>query len=121
VLGGHVDITADGSAWAPEVDAGQLRLLATWGDARSVRWPNVPTVRESGVDVVASSQYGLAGPKGMDNAVVKILHDAFKQGLETPAHIAVLRGLGQEPAYLNSSDYRAFIVREMEERRSLGR
>ena len=38
VLGGHVDALADSSSWAPHVEAGKLRLLATWGEQRTARW-----------------------------------------------------------------------------------
>src|SRR2546427_2991780 len=38
VLGGHVDALADSSSWAPHVEAGKLRLLATWGEQRTARF-----------------------------------------------------------------------------------
>jgi tripartite-type tricarboxylate transporter receptor subunit TctC len=82
VLGGHVNAVADSTGWGNLVDAGELRLLVTWGKERTKRWPNVPTLKEQGVDMVSSSPFGIAGPKGMDPKVVKILHDAFKKGME---------------------------------------
>jgi tripartite-type tricarboxylate transporter receptor subunit TctC len=115
LMGGHVDVVGDGSAWASQVNSGAFRLLVTWGEHRSKSWPNVPTLQEDGVDIVANSPYGLAGPKGMDPAVVKILHDAFKRGLEEASHLAVLSSLDQEPAYLNSEDYRASALRQISE------
>lgn len=111
LMGKHVDIVGDGSAWASQVNAGVFRLLVTWGERRSKSWPQVPTLQEAGIDIVANSPYGLAGPKGMDPATVRILHDAFKQGLEETSHLAVLSSLDQEPAYLNSEDYRASTAR----------
>lgn len=115
LMGGHVDVIGDGSAWASQVNSGAFRLLVTWGEHRSRSWPDVPTLQESGIDMVANSPYGIAGPKGMDAAVVKILHDAFKRGLEEPSHLAVLSRLDQEPAYLNSEDYRASALRQVRE------
>ncbi|MDO8248233.1 MAG: tripartite tricarboxylate transporter substrate binding protein, partial [Rhodoferax sp.] len=38
VLGGHVDLLADSSSWAPHVEAGKLNLLATWGERRTPRF-----------------------------------------------------------------------------------
>ena len=83
LLGGHISAVADASGWAPLVNSGQLRLLAIW-IKRSKSWPDVPTLKESGVAMVSNSPFGLAGPKGMDPKVVQILHDAFKKGMEEP-------------------------------------
>src|SRR5262245_16763179 len=105
LLGGHVLAAADATGWGPHVDAGKMRLLVTWGEKRTKRWPEVPTLKELGYSIVSNSPYGLGGPKGMDPKVVKILHDAFKKGLEDPAHVAVLEKYDQEVWYLSSDDY----------------
>jgi tripartite-type tricarboxylate transporter receptor subunit TctC len=114
-LSGTIDATADSTGWAPLVEAGQLRLLVVWNAARTKRFPDVPTLRETGTDIVSASPYGFAGPKGMDPGVVKILHDAFKAALEDPAHLVVLERYDMEPAYLNSADYAAFAERQWRE------
>jgi tripartite-type tricarboxylate transporter receptor subunit TctC len=93
------------NGFAPYVDAGRLRLLATFGAARTRRWPEVPTMNELGHGIVATSPYGLAGPRGLAPAVVQALHDAFKAALFDPAHIAELARYDQEIAYLDSADY----------------
>ena len=93
------------NGFAPYVDAGRLRLLATFGAARTRRWPEVPTLRELGHGIVATSPYGLAGPRGLPSAVAQTLHDAFKAALFDPAHIAELARYDQEIAYLDSADY----------------
>jgi tripartite-type tricarboxylate transporter receptor subunit TctC len=109
VLGGHVTATADSTGWAPQVDAGQLRLLVTWGNQRTKKWPNVPTLKELGYGIVSNSPFGIAGPKGMDPKVVKVLHDAFKKGMEDPAFLKVLEQFDMEPFYKNSVDYAKFV------------
>ena len=53
------------NGFAPYVDAGRLRLLATFGAARTRRWPEVPTLSELGHGIVATSPYGLAGPPAL--------------------------------------------------------
>jgi tripartite-type tricarboxylate transporter receptor subunit TctC len=93
------------NGFAPYVDAGRLRLLATFGAARTRRWPEVPTLSELGHGIVATSPYGLAGPRGLPSAVVQTLHDAFKAALFDPVHIAELARYDQEIAYLDSADY----------------
>jgi tripartite-type tricarboxylate transporter receptor subunit TctC len=105
VSSGQVMVGVNSSGFAPFVDSGQLRLLATFSAQRSKRWPTVPTLKELGHGIVAQSPYGLAGPKGLPREVVQTLHDAFKAAMHEPAHIAELDRYDQELAYLNSEDY----------------
>src|SRR3954463_4361877 len=88
--GGHVTAMADSTTWGEMVDAGQLRLLTTWGETRTRRWPNVPTLKDLGYGIVSNSPYGIAGPKGMDPKVVKILHDGFRKAMDDPGYQKVL-------------------------------
>jgi tripartite-type tricarboxylate transporter receptor subunit TctC len=111
LLSGATQAMADSTSWAPLVDGGQFRLLVTWGAERAKRYPDVPTLRESGFDIVSASPYGLAGPKGMDPGVVRVLHDAFKAALHDPAHLAVLERFDMPVIYMNSEDYRASVER----------
>lgn len=106
LLGGHVMAQSDAGGWAEFVDSGKMRLLVTFGPERTKRWPEVPTAQELGYKVVSRSPYGLTGPKGMDPAVVKVLHDAFKKALFDPASLEVMEQLNQEPVYQDSAQYR---------------
>jgi tripartite-type tricarboxylate transporter receptor subunit TctC len=105
LLGGHIDSVADSTGWGPHVQAGKVRLLVTWGENRTRRWPDVPTLKELGYGIVQTSPYGIAGPKGMDPRIVQILHDAFKRGMEDPIHTSVLERYDQDLAYLSTEDY----------------
>ena len=105
VLGGHVSAQSDATGWDKFVDSGQMRLLVTFGEQRTKRWPQVPTAKELGYGVVSSSPYGLVGPKGMDPAVVKVLHDAFRKALDDPKHLEVLAQLNQEVWYRSGDEY----------------
>jgi tripartite-type tricarboxylate transporter receptor subunit TctC len=107
VLGGHVVAGAD--APGPQVDAGSLRLLVTWGNQRTKKWPTVPTLKELGYGIVANSPFGLAGPRGMDPKVVKVLHDAFRKGMDDPAYLKTLEQLDMEPFYLDSAEYAKYV------------
>jgi tripartite-type tricarboxylate transporter receptor subunit TctC len=117
LLGGHVDVHADSTGWGEQVNSGRLRLLVTWGAQRTKRWPNVPTLKEVGYPIVSNSPFGIAGPKGMDPAVVKALHDAFKKALEDPEFQKTLEKFDQEAYYLNSADYAAMARKSIEEER----
>jgi tripartite-type tricarboxylate transporter receptor subunit TctC len=105
LLGGHVMAMSDATGWDKFVDAGQMRLLVTFGEQRTRRWPSVPTAKELGYNVVATSPYGFVGPKGMDPAVVKTLHDAFRKALDDPKHLEVLAQLNQDLWYRSGDDY----------------
>lgn len=119
LLGGHIDAVADASGWAPLVKAGKLRLLVIWNAVRSKNYPDVPTLRETGVDLVSNSPFGIAGPKGMDPKIVKIIHDAFKKGADDPTYIASMERLDQEAAYMSSADYLKFAKEQLVEQKKL--
>jgi tripartite-type tricarboxylate transporter receptor subunit TctC len=105
VSSGQVMAGVNSNGFAPFVDSGRLRLLVTFGEQRTTRWPQVPTLKELGYGIVATSPYGLAGPRGLPSAVVQTLHRAFKTAMYDPAHIAELAKYDQELAYLGPEDY----------------
>jgi tripartite-type tricarboxylate transporter receptor subunit TctC len=119
LLGGQVLAVADSSGWAPMVEAGKFRLLTTWGEARTKKFPNVPTLKELGYEIVSTSPYGLAAPKGTDPKIVKILHDAFKKGMEEQSHRDVLERYDQHLSYMGSDEYTAFVRNYVEEQKGL--
>jgi tripartite-type tricarboxylate transporter receptor subunit TctC len=112
---GEVMAGVNSTGFGPAVDAGRLRLLATFGAQRSKRWPQVPILRELGFDIVAMSPFGLGGPRGVPADVVKVLHDAFKTAMFDPIFIHELSKYDQELAYLGTADY-AQACREQFER-----
>ncbi len=105
VASGQVMAGVNSNGFAPFVDGGQLRLLVTFGEHRTRRWPQVPTLKELGLGVVAQSPYGLAGPAGMSAEAVRVLHDAFRRAIHDPQHVAELAKYDQELAYLGPEDY----------------
>ena len=121
-MGGHIEAVSDASGWGPQVDAGKARLLATFGEQRTKRWPTVPTAKELGIDLVYPSPFGLAGPKGMDPKVVATLHDAFKKALDDPEHQKILDKLDQVLWYRNTADYQRIALESIEyEKRTVDR
>lgn len=109
LLGGHVMAHSDSTGWAPHVDAGTARLLATYGSKRTKRWPDVATLQELGYETVSDSPFGIGGPKGMEPAIVTRLHDAFKKTLEDPAVLAMFEKYDQSVIYMNTDDYTRFL------------
>jgi len=109
LMGGHIMAHSDATGWAPHVEAGTLRLITTYGSKRTKRWSNVPTLTELGYDTVSDSPFGIAGPKGMDPALVRKLHDAFKKTLEDPAVLATFDKYDQTVIYMGTEEYTRFI------------
>jgi tripartite-type tricarboxylate transporter receptor subunit TctC len=105
VSSGQVMVGVNSNGFAPFVDSGRLRLLVTFGEHRTRRWPTVPTLKELGYGIVATSPYGLAAPAGVPPAIVQVLHEAFKAAMNDPAFVAELARYDQEPAYLGPDDY----------------
>jgi tripartite-type tricarboxylate transporter receptor subunit TctC len=116
LLAGNIMATADSSGWSEMVRDNRVRLLCTWGPARAKRFPEAPTLRELGYDIVSTSPYGIGGPAGIDAAIVRTLHDAFEKALKDPAHVAVLDRFDQPVIHLDPAGYAAFarelIVKE---------
>lgn len=108
ILGGQVMAIADSIGFGPHVVSGKLRLLCTWGETRAKKFPDAPTLKELGIPIVQNSPYGLAGPKGMDPAIVKKLHDVFKRAMEMPNHVEVMGRYDQELLYMSPEQYRKF-------------
>ena len=119
LLGGEIDFASESSGWAPMVEAGQLRLLAVFTAERAKRFPNVPTVKELGIDVVIDSPGGLIGPKGMDPAVVAVLADAFRAAAQEPEHLKFLENMDQPLILLDGPAYKAAMAKTYEEEKEL--
>lgn len=115
LLGGHIEIISDSSGWAPLVDAGKFRLVVNWGEQRSPRYPQVPTMREVGYDVVARSHLGIIGPKGIPKPIVAKLHDAFKKAMDEPEFKEIMKKLDMSDNYLNSEDYNKYMRQDFEQ------
>ncbi len=119
LLGGEIDFASEASGWAPMVNAKQMRLLAVFTGARAKRFPDIPTVRELGFDVVVESPGGLIGPKGMDAGVIKILGDAFKAAAQEPAHVEFLEKVDQPLLIKDAAEYRDYMAKTYDEEREL--
>jgi tripartite-type tricarboxylate transporter receptor subunit TctC len=105
VLGEHVMLQADATNWKPLVAAGELRALVVWTDVRSPSLPDVPTLKELGYPFVFDSPFGIAGPKGMDPAVVTKLQDAFKASLADANVQATMVKFDMVPRYMSAAEY----------------
>jgi tripartite-type tricarboxylate transporter receptor subunit TctC len=115
LLGGHVDFISTTSGWIPLVEAGQLKLLGTFGDTRVKKFPDIPTVKEAGYKVVHDSPIGIVGPKGMAPERVKILHDAFQKALSDPGFLAAMGKYEMPVLYQNTAEFTKYWTEAYDE------
>ncbi len=108
ILGRQLDVIANANSWAPNVEAGQLKLLAVWTRDRLRSFPNAPTLTELGYGMVVTSPYGVAGPKGMDPEVTEFLHQAFRRMQQGERIQAYMAQNDMPNEYLGPADYLAF-------------
>ena len=108
ILGGHIMAAADSTGFAPLVEAGKLRVLNTWGEKRLAKFPDAPTLKELGLNIVQNSLFGIGAPRGTPPAVIKRLHDAFKTAMEDPSYVAALARYDMVPMYMSSAGYSKF-------------
>ena len=118
VIGGQVTMMSGTTEFMPHVKAGKLRVLATMGAKRAAAFPDVPTLRESGVDIVNESPFGIGVPRGTDPAIVRRLHDVFIAALEDPAVQAAYARYMLPLIPMDSAEYEAFARRTVEAERA---
>ena len=111
VLNGTLDIgVGEAQEIRSQLDAGQLRLLAVFSDARLPSLPELPTVKESGHDVVVTKFRGLFGPSGISDEIVTIWEEAILEVLENPDYQRIYNRAMLSPNFMGQSDYALFIT-----------
>jgi len=107
-ISGQLMAAADSTGFAQQVAAGKLRVLNTWGEKRLEKFPDAPTLKELGYDMVQNSPFGIGAPRGTPPEVVAKIHDAFKKAMEEPSYVAALAKYDMLPNYMSSADYTRF-------------
>ena len=76
LLGGHVDvITCSAPEASAQLDSGEFRALAIMADERDSKFPDVPTLKELGIDWSSGTWRGVAVPKGTPKEVISSLYE----------------------------------------------
>ncbi len=110
VLNGTLDIgIGEIQEVRSQLDAGKIKLLATFNPQRIVDKPDVPTVKESGYDVSLVKFRGLAGPKGLPENVTKVWDEAVQKVLADPEYKKAYAAEVLVPQFIAHKDYPAFI------------
>lgn len=113
LLGGHINaVCVSPPEGIPQVRAGKLKILALFADKRLPMFPDVPTVKEQGIDFAMGMWRGLAAPKGTPRDVVKKLDDAFRKGLENPAFKKSAADMAVEVHYLGPDAFGSLMANQ---------
>jgi tripartite-type tricarboxylate transporter receptor subunit TctC len=115
LLGGHINaVSVSPPEGIAHVKAGKLRIIALFSAKRMEAFPNVPTVREQGVQFVMGQWRGLAAPKGTPADVIKKLHDAFKQGMEDPTFVKNAADMTVQLTYWGPDEFGKVMAQDHE-------
>jgi len=122
LLGGHIDLSCLAPTQSiPHIKAGKLRALSVSDVKRDPDLPDVPTLREEGVDVVNLLWKGVMAPKATPRPIIDKLASAFKKMLEDPSSNAMIKKLGDEFSYLDPDELTKFWREEFEAHKELGK
>lgn len=114
VISGESDVTiGPAPAWMVHVQAGRARALAMGGEKRSVLWPNLPTIIESGVPGYVSNGWaGLAAPSRTPKPILNKLHTTLLRAVNDPAANEALKRVGAEPLTSTPAGFAALIAKD---------
>lgn len=96
------------AAASGQMKAGKARALASFGAQRSPAHPDVPTMKELGYDIEFYLWVGLFAPKGTPEPIVTKLREMAKQAAAVEQFQQAMKNIGQEVAYLDQPEFKAF-------------
>jgi len=115
ILGGHINaVSVSPPEGIEHVKAGKLKIIALFSGKRFEMFPDVPTVKEQGIDFVMGMWRGLVAPKGTPPDVIKKLHDAFKQGMDDPVFQKNAKDMAVNLRYLGPEAFGTLMAHDDE-------
>ena len=109
ILGGHIDLTDGNLTQRGKVEAGQLKFIAIATEKRNPGIPNIPTLKELGINVVFAVERGIVAPKGTPADILAKLEAACAQATKDPAFAESMKKQGTEVRYLDRKAYSEFF------------
>jgi tripartite-type tricarboxylate transporter receptor subunit TctC len=108
LLGGHIDYKFDVVSETAELHrSGKVRIIGVTGGQRDPQVPEVPTLKEAGVNMEATAWFAMYGPAGLKGEALTRLERAMMKMVRDPAMQAKLRALGYDPIGSGSADLAA--------------
>ena len=113
LLGGHIQaVVSSPSEVITFAQGGQLKMLAVFGEERDPEFPDVPTARELGFDVVVGAWGGLGVPKNTPDGIKKILIEKFKAGFDSEGFREKCRQRGVTLGWMDAAQFTEFAKNE---------
>lgn len=112
ILGGHIMVTDSNLTQLDKVKAGQLRFLGIATEKRHPEIPDVPTLREQGIDLVYAVNRGYVVPKGTPEAAVARLEDVCQKVSRDPSFVEAMRKQGTDVNFMGRKAYAEFMTRQ---------
>ena len=109
LLGGHIELAESNLTQTGKADAGELKFLAIASDKRSPEVPNVPTLKELGVNVVYDVSRGIMVPKGTPADVIAKLGTSCAAAAKEPAFAQAMKLQGTDVRYLDRAAYAKWL------------
>ena len=112
LMAGHIDMMLDTGS-LNNIKAGKLKALSVAADKRIPELPNVPTMKEVGVSMVANAWYGVMLPAGAPKDVTEKLNAAFNKVLRDPEVKQHLQSIGAQIDGGSVADFTKFSQAEI--------
>jgi tripartite-type tricarboxylate transporter receptor subunit TctC len=113
LLGGHIQaFVASPPEVIEQVKGGKMKVLAVMSDKRSAILPDVPTLKEKGIDLSIGTWRAIGAPAGTPDEAVKYLHDAFAKGIQEKSFVDFMNSRGLTIRYMNTKELTDFVARE---------
>jgi tripartite-type tricarboxylate transporter receptor subunit TctC len=114
VISGESHLTlGPAPAWMVHVNSGRVRAMAMGGEKRSILWPELPTIHESGLPGYKSDGWaGLIGPKRLPKPILDKLHAVLTQAINDPTTNETMKKVGAEPSLAGPEEFGALIAKD---------
>ena len=120
VAGGHVDAAATNPGNVkPFIAAGKVRVLAVSSDRRLADFPDVPTYKERGWNVVRYQWRGIMARAGTPKPVLDRLVAAIQKAQQMPEWKAYLEQVTQLDGFMGPADFKAQLTQDIQELESI--
>jgi tripartite-type tricarboxylate transporter receptor subunit TctC len=121
ILGGHVDLTDSNLTQKGKVEAGQLKFLAIATEKRHPEMPNIPTLKELGINVVYDVNRGIMVPKGTPADVIGKLSSSCAAAAKEPEFAKAMKLQGTDVRYMDRAAYTGWLKQNDELNRKLAK
>jgi tripartite-type tricarboxylate transporter receptor subunit TctC len=114
LMSGEIDLIFGNKPGSmPHVKSGRLKAIAVTGSKRDPALPDLPTVSEFLPGFETRTWWGVFGPSGMSDAVVKRIYSAIAKVIAIPQVQQRMANVGGDPALMGPGEFRKFVGDEL--------